>query len=79
MCAWNVVIPNADLRANEAGSRVSEATERNGIRGDRKGREVLFSKLDEFVVVDAACAHKYHAIGGIVGFDVVGKVVALNG
>jgi len=40
---------------------------------------MVLGEVDEGSVFDSSGTDEYHAVGGVVGFDVVGKVVARDG
>lgn len=41
--------------------------------------EVLFCQLDQLLMRNATCTHKHHAVGGVVGLDVIGQVITRDG
>lgn len=58
---------------------MGRAAEAERVFGDGESREVLFGEFDEFGVFDTTGSDEDHAVGCVVGLDVVGEVIALNG
>ena len=76
------VVTDADLGADELGQTLLLSGESGGGRGGRlvgETTEVLLGETDELLVGDATGTDQDHAIGGVVGLDVVGEVVAGDG
>jgi len=55
------------------------APERYRVYRNRERGEVLLGLLDELRVGYTTCADKNHTVSGIVGFDIGGKVIPLDG
>ena len=75
----HVVVPDADFGPHEGRFRVGESAEGDGAGRDGQCGEMLFSELDEFVVVHSARADEHHAVGCVVCLDVVGQVIPFDG
>lgn len=72
----DVVVADADVRADEVGLLLGEQV--GLVLGTLAGevREVLVGELDELLVRDAAGTDEDHAVGGVVVLDVVGELGA---
>lgn len=73
------VVADANFRADEGRFGVGQAPEGDGGGRDGERGEVLLGELDELCVLDAAGSDENHAVGGVVGLDVRGEVVPLDG
>lgn len=76
------VVAESDLGANELGGALLLSRKSHGSRGRRlagEAAEVLLGESDELLVRDAAGTNQNHAIGSVVGLDVVEEVVAVDG
>lgn len=76
------VITESDFRPNELGSTLLLG--RKGDSGRGRGlawesTEVLLGELDELLMRNATSTNQNHAISGVVGLDVLKKVVAVDG
>lgn len=75
------VVTEANLRADELGGALLLGSEGEGSGGRGlagEPTEVLRSEADELLVGDATSTNQNHAVGGVVGLDVVGQVLAGN-
>ena len=76
------VVTDTDLRTNKVGLLLLRVG--NGLGGRSRGShgdvaEVLLGQLDELLVRDTTGTDEDHAVGGVVGLDVVGQVIAVDG
>lgn len=68
------VVTDSDIRSNEVGSLLGLEVG-TGLDGcGREAGEVLVSHLDELLVGDTTSSDKNHAVGCVVGLDVVGEL-----
>ena len=75
------VVTDPDLRSNEVGLALKTASGGVGLAvgvGVRKLGEVLLGQVNELLVGNATRANKDHAVGGVVGLDVVLEIAALD-
>lgn len=70
------VVADAQVRADELGLPLGQQVGGVGDRGGGQAGEVLVSQLDELLVRDATGTDEDHAVGGVVGLDVVGELGA---
>lgn len=73
------VVTDADLRADKLGLGTRALAELDGVLTDGEVAKVLLGKLDKRVVLDATSTDKDHAVSSVVGLDVLGEVVTLDG
>lgn len=76
------VVTEANLRADELGGTLLLGSEGEGSGGRGpagEATEVLLSEADELLVGNATRTNQNHAVGGVVGLDVVGQVLAGDG
>lgn len=77
--SWHRIVPYPHLRADEVGLVGDAAVVGRGlgvrVRGGHAG-EVLLGQLDELSVRNAAGTDEHHAVGGIIGLNVGGQVIA---
>jgi hypothetical protein len=76
------VVTETNLRADELGGALllggkGEGSGGRGLVGE--ATEVLLSEADELLVGDTTSTNQNHAVGGVVGLDVVGQVLAGDG
>lgn len=72
--SWDSVITNSDIRANEVWLTLLFGGNGGGSRAWWLAGEVskvLFSKFDKLLVGDATSTNKNHAVGSVVGLDIV--------
>ena len=81
MSGGDGVVTEANLRADELGGALLFGSEGEGSGGRGlagEATEVFRSEADELLVGDATGTNQNHAVGGVVGLDVVGEVLAGN-
>ncbi|KAI3480564.1 hypothetical protein L1887_57284 [Cichorium endivia] len=72
------VVADAHLGADEAGLGRRGLAELDGALAHGEAAKVLLGELDERVVLDATGTDENHAVGGVVGLDVLGEVLTLD-
>ena len=74
------VVPDPDLRSDELGLLLLLGDLLAGVAGGLGGErgKVLLGEVDELLVGNATGTNEHHAVGGVVGLDVVLQVGALD-
>ncbi len=73
------VVTDTDFGTNKGGLGRRRLTKLDGALADGEAAKVLLGKLDERLVLDPAGTDKDHAVSGVVGLDVLGEVLTLDG
>jgi len=73
------VVLKTDLRSSEVGGEGVGLAQTAGASRDGELAEVLLGQRNQGIVVDTAGTDEDHAVSGVVGLDVVGKVIAGQG
>lgn len=73
------VVTDSDFGTNEAGLGRRRLAELDGALADGEAAKVLLGELNKRLVLDTTSTNKDHAVSGVVGLDVLGKVLTLDG
>lgn len=82
VCCGDRVVADTDLRADELRLALLLSGDLSGVgrwRARLQAAKVLLGQLDEVLVGNATGADQHHAVCGVVGLDVVDKILTVDG